>query len=176
MRLVEIRLLDGPNVYRLEPAVKLEVGIGRRRTWFGQRSPGKHAEVRLGAAVPLRNAPASVRNLALWVRRLHALSGAAAWLADEGRATSVARARIPVSIHRTSEPGHWVVSYPWRERERAESIAGSAHRLVELDISLSARPASGTGGSRSLARALRRITEAGTTPPEWVRDRDRSVP
>jgi len=112
----------------------------------------------------------------MWVRRLHALSGAAAWMTDEGRAASVARARIPVSIHRTSEPGHWVVSYPWRERERAESIADSAHRLVELDISLSARPANGTGGSRSLARALRRITEAGATPPEWVRDRDRRVP
>jgi hypothetical protein len=32
VRLVEVRLLDGPNVYRREPAVKLEVMIGRRRT------------------------------------------------------------------------------------------------------------------------------------------------
>ena len=30
VRLVEVRLLDGPNVYRLEPAVKLELAIGRR--------------------------------------------------------------------------------------------------------------------------------------------------
>ena len=41
MRLVEIRLLEGPNVYRLEPVVKLEVAIGRRRTWYGQRDPGR---------------------------------------------------------------------------------------------------------------------------------------
>jgi len=176
VRLVEIRLLDGPNVYRLEPAVKLEVAIGRRRTWFGERSPGRHAQVHLGAVVATKMAPASVRDLALWVRRLHDLAGAAAWLAEEGRAASAKRARIPVAIHRTSEPGHWVVSFPWRERERAESIAASAHRLVELDIRLNARPADGAGGSRSLARALRRAAEAGTTPPEWVRDRDRRVP
>ena len=49
VRIVEIRLLDGPNVYRLEPTVKVEVGVGRRRTWFGQRLPGTHARVRLGA-------------------------------------------------------------------------------------------------------------------------------
>ncbi len=176
MRLVEIRLLDGPNVYRLEPAVKLEVAIGRRRTWFGDRSPGRHAEVRLGAPVPATLAPASLRDLAQWVRRLHDLAGAAAWLVDEGRAATPKRARIPVAIHRTSEPGHWVVSFPWREGGRAHSIAESAYRLVELDISLKARPADGAGGSRSLARALRRAAEAGTTPPEWVRDADRRMP
>jgi hypothetical protein len=29
VRLIEIRQLDGPNLYRLEPAMKLEVAIGR---------------------------------------------------------------------------------------------------------------------------------------------------
>ena len=52
VRLVETRLLEGPNVYRLEPVVKLEVAIGRRRTWYGQRDPGRHALVRLGASRP----------------------------------------------------------------------------------------------------------------------------
>jgi len=28
VRLVEIRLLEGPNLYRLEPAVKVEVAVG----------------------------------------------------------------------------------------------------------------------------------------------------
>ena len=49
MRLIEIRLLEGPNVYRLEPVVKLELAVGRRRTWYGQRDPGRHLLVRLGA-------------------------------------------------------------------------------------------------------------------------------
>ena len=177
MRLVEIRLLDGPNVYLLEPAVKVEIAIGRRRTWYGQRQPGRHATVHLGAPVPGPRQPVPVRDLARWVRRLHAMTGSAAWLAAEGRASTASRARIRVAAHRTSEPGHWVVAFPWRERGRAESIAEAAYRMVELDLDpRRTRPAGGRGGSRSLARALVRIREADTDPPEWIRDAERRVP
>src|SRR5512135_3559083 len=55
MRLVEIRLLEGPNVYRLEPVVKVEVGIGRRRSWYGARVPAGYALVHLGATVAARD-------------------------------------------------------------------------------------------------------------------------
>src|SRR3954467_8604887 len=71
VRLVEIRLLDGPNIYRLEPAVKIEVAVGRRRTWYGQRLPGRHAVVRLGRQVRPADAPLAVQELARWVRTLH---------------------------------------------------------------------------------------------------------
>src|SRR2546428_2066719 len=57
VRLVEVRLLEGPNVYRLEPGAKVGVAVGRRRTWYGQREPGAHALVRLGASVPARQGP-----------------------------------------------------------------------------------------------------------------------
>ena len=134
VRLVEIRLLDGPNVYRLEPTVKVEVAVGRRRTWFGQRLPAAYARVRLGAPVPRSAAPRAVVDLAAGSRALHRLSGADAWLVDEGRAASPGRARIPVHIHRTSEPGVWVVAYPWREDGRARAIAEAALRLVDLDL------------------------------------------
>ncbi|MEP7159430.1 MAG: hypothetical protein ABI797_08370, partial [Chloroflexota bacterium] len=60
MRMVEIRSLDGPNLYRLEPTLRIEVSIGRRRTWFGSRNPGRHALVRLGARVAKRDAPSPV--------------------------------------------------------------------------------------------------------------------
>ncbi len=181
VRLVEIRLLDGPNVYRLEPTVKVEVGVGRRRTWFGQRLPGTHARVRLGAPVPRTAAPRPVADLAAWVARLHHLSGADAWLAAEGRASSRG-ARIPAHIHRTSEPGIWVVAYPWREDGRARAIAEAALRLVELDLDPHAtRPAtrrtSGRAGrSRTLTRAIRAIQHAETGPPAWIRDTQRQVP
>jgi cyanophycin synthetase len=156
VRLVEIRLLDGPNVYRLEPALKLEVAVGRRRTWYGERLPGRHSVVRLGAAVPARRAPRPVAELARWVRRLHR------------RALGE---RPPVTIHRTSEPGHWVVAYPWREAERAETIARAAFRLNE-----SAR-LSGNASDGTLKRALHRIAEMpGSTPPEWITDEARRVP
>ena len=70
MRLIEIRLLDGPNLYRLEPAIKLEVAIGRRRTWYGKREPEPHQLVRLAAAVPRSAQPPRIRALADWVREL----------------------------------------------------------------------------------------------------------
>jgi hypothetical protein len=85
VRLIEIRLLEGPNVYRLEPTVKLEVVVGRRRTWYGRRLPGPHAVVHLGAAIPERLAPPPVAAIGGWVRYLHAATGAGAWLAAEGR-------------------------------------------------------------------------------------------
>jgi cyanophycin synthetase len=182
VRLVEIRLLDGPNVYRLEPTVKVEVGVGRRRTWFGQRLPAMYARVRLGAPVPRRAAPRSVADLAAWIGTLHHQSGADAWLVTEGRATSPGRARIPVSIHRTSEPGIWVVAYPWREDGRAQAIAEAALRLVDLDLdSRTTRPATRRttgrrGRSRTLTRALRTIQDAATGAPAWIRDPDRRMP
>ena len=116
MRLVEIRLLDGPNLYRLEPTVKIEVVVGRRRTWYGAREPGRHAVVRLGGRVPASLVPTPVRSIAAWVRHLDALA-------------SGARRRLPVTTHRSSEPGHWIVAFPWAERGRAE--AESLKLLVE---------------------------------------------
>ena len=111
VRLVEIRLLEGPNVYRLAPVVKVEVGIGRRRTWYGQREPGRHAVVRLGATVPRKDWPGQVGRLVDWVRRLRVDSG-------EGRGGVV--------VHRSSDPGHWIVTFPWTGAERAHSIAEAA--------------------------------------------------
>jgi len=182
VRLVEIRLLDGPNVYRLEPTVKVEVGVGRRRTWFGQRLPAMYARVRLGAPVARSVAPRSVADLAAWIATLHHQSGADAWLVAEGRATSPGRARIPVTIHRTSEPGTWVVAFPWREDGRAQAIAEAALRLVDLDLDprttrpATRRTAGRKGRSRTLTRALRAIRGAEAGAPAWIRDIDRRMP
>ncbi|CAN5621947.1 hypothetical protein BH23CHL7_BH23CHL7_16620 [soil metagenome] len=154
MRLVEVRLLDGPNVYRLEPAVKLEISIGRRRTWYGQRSPGRHSVVRLGARVARRDAPAAVLRLASWVRRLHTVA--------------LGEPRRDVAVHRTSEPGNWVVSFGWHERGRAEALANASFRLADrgLDPRHSAAP----------PHLLRRIREADATAPEWITDPQRRMP
>ncbi|CAN5780506.1 hypothetical protein BH24CHL6_BH24CHL6_10360 [soil metagenome] len=151
MRLIEIRLLDGPNVYRLEPTVKVEVTVGRRRTWYGARQPARYNVIRLGAPVGPDRAPRSVADLATWVRRLHRRA--------LGRS-------VPVAIHRTSEPGHWIVAFPWREGERAETLARAALRLAEGPH---------RGGAR-LKRAIGRIRQAAATPPEWVTDPQRSIP
>jgi cyanophycin synthetase len=161
VRQVEIRLLEGPNAYRLEPVVKIEVAIGRRRTWYGQRSPGRHALVHLGATVARRAWPAGVESIVDWVRRLRSDHG-------EGRAG--------VAVHRSSDPGHWIVTFPWTGAERAHTIAEAAFALADRDVS-PARRARLTGSQdRQLARWHARIAEAGTTPPAWIRDADRRIP
>lgn len=148
LRLVEIRLLDGPNIYRLEPAVKIEVAVGRRRTWYGQRLPGRHAVVRLGRAVRPADAPVAIRELASWVRTLHR------------RALD---RRVPVTIHRSSDPGHWIVCYPWQRENEAETIARAALRLADEPR------------DRLLARAIASIRDAGGRSPDWVTDEERRL-
>ena len=159
--MVEIRLLEGPNVYRLEPVVKLEVAVGKRRTWYGQRDPGRHALVHLGRNVPARDWPDAVAAVVAWIRRLRADHG-------EGRAG--------LAVHRSSDPGHWIVAYPWHGAERAVSLAEAALALAERDVSPS-RTARLTGAQERLVeRWTARITDARTTPPEWLRDVDRTIP
>ena len=160
MRVIEIRLLEGPSVYRLEPVVKIELAIGRRRTWYGQRRPGRHALVQLGRAVPSRDWPDGVAAVAAWVRRLRVEHG-------EGRAG--------LAAHRSSDPGHWIVTFPWSGAERARAIADAAIALAEANVS-PARGAQLTGSqARQRERWSARIGEARTTPPPWIRDKDRRI-
>ena len=161
VRLVETRLLEGPSVYRLEPVVKLEVAIGRRRTWYGQRDPGRHALVRLGASVPVADWPDPVVAVVAWIRRLRAdhLEG-----------------RGGLAVHRSSDPGHWIVTFPWLGAERALTLTEAAIALAERDVSPS-RTAQLTGAQeRLLSRWTERLTTASATPPEWLRDADRRIP
>lgn len=161
VRLIEIRLLEGPNVYRLEPVVKVEVAIGRRRSWFGQRVPARYALVHLGRSVPARDWPEPVTNLAGWARRLRSSSG-------EG----VGRIRV----HRSSDPGHWILTWPWVGAERARTIADAAVALTER-AATPARRAHLTGAQeRALVYWSDRIRRSSTSPPTWIRDADRTVP
>ena len=161
VRLVEIRLLEGPNVYRLEPVVKVELAIGRRRTFYGERRPARHALVWLGAPVAARGWPDPVAAIAAWIRRLRS---------DQGEGAG------GLTVHRSSDPGHWIVAYPWSGAERARAIAEAAVALAERDVSPS-RTARLTGHQeRLVTRWVARIAESGTSPPAWIRDADRRVP
>lgn len=161
MRLVEIRLLEGPNVYRLEPVVKLEVAVGRRRTWYGQRDPARHLLVRLGMAVPSRYWPDKVAGVVAWIRRLRADHG-------EGH--------TGLAVHRSSDPGHWIITFPWSGEERARTLTEAALALAGREVS-SSRTARLTGAQeRTVARWAERIAATRATPPTWIRDADRRVP
>jgi cyanophycin synthetase len=162
VRLIEIRLLEGPNLYRLEPAAKLEVAIGRRRTWYGRRDPEPYALVRLSAIVLANEQPGRVAMLADWVRRL--------------RREHPDGSSGPVTVHRSSDPGHWIVTFPWAMDDRARAIAEGAFALAEGDVP----PARGLGLRRTRARlrdrALARVAAAEGSPPGLIRDADRQLP
>ena len=159
--MVETRLLEGPNVYRLEPVVKLEVAVGRRRTWYGQRDPGRHALVQLGADVPAREWPDPIAAVVAWIRRLRADHG-------EGRGG--------LGVHRSSDPGHWIVTFPWTGAERALAITEASLALAERDVSPVRRARLTGAQERSVARWTERIATARTTAPEWLRDDVRTIP
>jgi cyanophycin synthetase len=162
VRLIEIRQLDGPNLYRLEPAMKLEVAVGRRRTWYGKREPEPHALVRLAAAVPRSQQPARITRLAVWIRRL--------------RSTYPDGSEGPVTVHRSSDPGHWILVWPWLLGDRAKAIAENALALTEADVS----PAMGASltprQQRLVERVGARVAAAEGPGPTWIRDSDRRYP
>ncbi|HET7027196.1 MAG TPA: Mur ligase family protein, partial [Candidatus Limnocylindrales bacterium] len=172
MRLIETRLLDGPNVYRLEPAAKLEVAIGPRRSWSGSRTPTRGSTVRLGARVPRRQWPRPVADLASWVDRLGRL--------DVGASPRVA-------VHRGADPGHWIVIWRWRASRRAEVVAEAAFDLARRGVKPARRveprrgiagagSAAAAPGARLIARWRRRIRATDGEGPAWIRDADRRLP
>ncbi|TMD31521.1 MAG: hypothetical protein E6I94_02885 [Chloroflexi bacterium] len=161
MRLVEVRLLEGPNVYRLEPAVKLEVAIGRRRTWYGVREPGSHALVRLGASVPSTAWPDPIGLTVGWVRRLQ---------------SDVVGSPAGVRVHRSSDPGHWIVTSPWVGADRGTAIAEAAYALADREVPTGRRTRLTPGQARLVERHEAIIGAARAEPPTWIRDEDRSMP
>jgi cyanophycin synthetase len=162
VRLIEVRLLEGPNLYRLEPVAKIEVGIGRRRTWFGRRDPEPHALVRLAAPVPSNEQPGRIAMLADWVRRLR--------LEHPDGSTG------PVTVHRSSDPGHWIVAYPWAMNDRAETIAEGALALAQREVPPARGLGLGRGRARLRDRVIARVGEAEGSPPGYIRDADRRLP
>jgi cyanophycin synthetase len=162
VRLIEIRLLDGPNLYRRAPAAKLEVAIGRRRTWYGLREPERHALVRLSATVPRRAQPARVAALADWVRRLRREHP------DGSDGT--------VTVHRSSDPGHWILAWPWLLGDRATAIAQGALALVERDIPARRSERLTPRQGRQVATIGSRVAAATGAGPEWIRDSERRLP
>jgi cyanophycin synthetase len=161
VRLIEIRLLDGPSVYRLEPVAKLEVAVGRRRSWYGPREPARHNLVRLGASVPAQRWPLEVQTLHGWVRRLRREGD------DDTRG---------LAVHRSSDPGHWILTWPWTAGDRAQAIAEGAFSLSNRGLSPVRRRARRPGHGRLVDNWIARVQKAGGDPPAWLRDADRTVP
>jgi hypothetical protein len=152
VRVLEIRLLEGPNVYRLEPVVKIEVAVGRSRAWHGSRTPAAGRPVHPGRSVPAREWPDAVTDLVGWTRRLRLDHHEHA-----GRC----------EVHRAPDQGHWVVTWPWAGAERARTIAEAAVDLASRSVSSGRRVRLTGAQSRLVARWVARIeaTTADPAPP-----------
>src|SRR5262245_6666025 len=142
--------------------MKLEVAIGRRRTWYGKREPEPHALVRLAATVSRAEQPSRITSLAIAVRRL--------------RSTFPDGADGAVTVHRSSDPGHWIVVWTWLLGDRAKEIAEGALALADHDVSPAMRAAL-TPRQRRLVEGIEaRIAGAEGPGPTWIRDKDRRYP
>ena len=158
---MEIRLFEGPNVYRLAPVVKVEVAVGRTHAWRGSRTPSDGALVHLARPVPVREWPDAVTEIVAWTRRLRADHG------EQGG---------PVEVHRASDAGRWVITWPWAGAERARVVAEASVDLAGRSVSAARRVRLTGTQSRWVAGWEARIAEARATPPAWVRDADRTMP
>jgi cyanophycin synthetase len=161
VRLVEIRLLEGPNVYRLQPVVKVEVAVGRTRAWRGSRSAADGSLVHIGRTVPARGWPDDVADLVAWARRLRIAHGENAG---------------PVEVHRSTDAGRWTVTWPWLGAERSRAIAAAAVELARRSVSPSRRAHLTGAQSELVATWAAQIDDARTTPPAWVTDDARRLP
>ena len=159
VELVELRVLDGPNLYFTRPAVKLTVALPGwveasedRVVSAAERSglPGSEGRSRVRPGLPATEARRRfVSRLAAHVTRS---------LADAAGTNLAVRSRLG------SEPGHVVVAFPWRRRGAAEALGREVVSLLE-DLLATRR----TFG-RLLDEAVRRLSSVEPGGPITVPD------
>lgn len=122
--LVELRILDGPNLYFTRPAVKLTLDASAF-----QGLPARSI-VRIARGLGLRDTAAGAANSD---RRARLVARLAAQLTR--RIAQEAGTRLAVRGRLGSEPGQVVVAFPWRRQKAAEvlgtEVAAGMRRLRE---------------------------------------------
>jgi cyanophycin synthetase len=154
--LVELRVLDGPNLYFPRPAVKVTLGVAG---WLA--APAERVEwamERAGATGRPGKPGSDLRR-----RTIARLAGRLTW-----RLARASAIRLAVRARPGPEPDQVVVAFPWRRRTAAEALGAEVAPLVHE-----------AGGRRSVERMLveagerLRAAEAGDEPV--VSDPDRPV-
>jgi cyanophycin synthetase len=152
MELVEIRDLDGPNVFMLEPAIKIE---------FAGEPDGAAIE-RIDRAI--ERLSSSVDGPAVTD---DAWSGVEALIAALHAAAGVPPPRIRSGP--LEEPDHHVVAFSWERRRFAKALARAAAEIAlgkEIDLD----------SAIDRLRELREELDEGDDHPLEVLDRDRTLP
>jgi cyanophycin synthetase len=124
--IVELRVLDGPNLYFTRPAIKLTLGVPNLLALTEERLTRRASDAGLPTAGPAPHPgpPGSERRLRFVVRVSAYLTRL---LADATGTHLAVRARPG------PEPHQVVVAFPWRRRAAAEAFAREAAALI-LDV------------------------------------------
>ena len=120
VRVVELRVLEGPNLYFTRPAIKLTVSVPG---WLAA-SEARAALIARRIRVPGRARPGAPRS----EERRRFVARVAAHVTRS--LADAAGIRIGVRTRRGHDPEHIVVAYPWRRRTAAEALAREVAELL----------------------------------------------
>lgn len=156
MQIVEVRELDGPNLFLLRPAIKLEYSVEPDEEL--RFSPAAIdvlfsdlPDAELSAPLTAIGLLALVAEI---VSRLHELSGVAS---------------PDIASVAMEEPNHYVVAFGWERRTFAVALANTAFAIAN-------------GSLRDLELVLGELQQLATSPitqadrPEMLSDDDRKIP
>src|SRR6187200_1801852 len=129
--LVELRVLDGPNLYFPRPAIKLTLGV---EGWLSL--PSERVDAAL-ARVGVRGRAGQPRS----DQRRRTIARLAARLT--GRLAAATGVRLAVRGRPGPSDTEVVVAFPWRRRTAAEALGREAAAVLDQ-----------AGGRRSIARLM----------------------
>jgi cyanophycin synthetase len=119
--LVELRVLEGPNLYFPRAAIKLTLDIG------GFAAVPEDTARRFAQRIGLRNARPGAPHSGFRQRfALRAVGRLVRAIATESGAT-----RLAVRVRPTSDPDRIVVAFPWRHRNRAQVMGRAVAEVLD---------------------------------------------
>ena len=119
--LVELRVLEGPNLYFPRAAIKLTLDISVLAT------ASEETAARFARRIGLRNARPGAADSGF---RQRFAARAVARLV-RAVASESGTARLAVRVRPTSDPHRLVVAYPWRHRERAQVMGRAVAEVLD---------------------------------------------
>jgi cyanophycin synthetase len=119
--LVELRVLEGPNLYFPRAAIKLTLDIS------GLASASDETARRFASRIGLRNARPGAPDSGF--RQRFALRAVGRLV--RAIATEAGTARLGVRVRPTSDPHRIVVAYPWAHRERAQAMGRAVAEVLD---------------------------------------------
>jgi cyanophycin synthetase len=155
VRVVELRVLDGPNLYFTRPAVKLTLDMAGFRAATEERAVRLASGAGMSGRRPDPGGPSTNQRMRFVVRLASHVTRSLAAASGTG---------LAVRARRGPEPGLVVVAFPWRRRTAAEAFGREVPDL--LAAMLSSRRSFG----RLLDEASTRLARVEPGPPPVVAD------